>query len=476
MKREDGFTVVEVLVALLILVLGAIAVLTAIDAATRNTYRADQKQVAINRAQLELEQIREMPYQDVALDRAPAFVNDKTDPRYRINGSGQFALGWNGTTPSNYATMDVDLNSDPANLISPGPTSFTSGDVSGKVYRFVVWQDDPGCLVVCPGTEDYKRVIVVVTLDHTAVSYAQNYVEMQSNVSDPNATTLSGRSPDGGPLVTTQQFFLSDTPCYNATANDWSTRDATGNHAAHNTLGNCGTSGSPGTNSPDGLYASAPSDPDPNDPNNPTEYEFATDLSPPAAARGLQMPRQTPRANGQPACDNLDVNAPTNVPTLLTNAAGDQYKIHRWVSQPMSSSFTIAGSGTSAAVTLKLWTATTVSSPTPIPAGICAWLFIRTNGLDTYLPNADSPTLRDSRGQPVFKLTEQDWPQGQWTAAPAFLMNTTSGTVVPAGSRLGVAVAVNGDVTAANQNVLEFMYDYPDEASRLEVQTTTPLP
>ncbi len=53
-------------------------------------------------------------------------------------------------------------------------------------------------------------------------------------------------------------------------------------------------------------------------------------------------------------------------------------------------------------------------------------------------------------------------------------MNTTSGLRsrrIP----LGVAVAVNGDVTAASQNVLEFMYDYPDEASRLEVQTTTPL-
>jgi prepilin-type N-terminal cleavage/methylation domain-containing protein len=478
MMREDGFTVVEVLVALVILVVGAMGVLTAFDAATRNTFRADQQQVALNRAQQELEQIRQMPYEDVALNRAPALVNDKGDPRYRINGSGQFALGWDGTTPSNYAAMDVDLNSDPTSLINPGPTPFTSGDVSGKVYRFVVWQNDPGCpIVICPGDQDYKRVVVVVAMNGTASSLTQNYVEVQSNVSDPNATTLSGRSPDGGPLVTTQQFFLSDTPCYNASGLGWSNRDAIGDHAAHNTLGNCGTSVAPGTNPPDGLYASAPSDPDPNDPNNPTEYEFASDLSPlPPPARGLQMPRQTPRASGQPACDNLDINAPSNNPVLLTNASGDQYKIHRWVTQPMSSAFTIAGTGTSAAMTLKLWTATTVSSPTAIPAGMCAWLFVRTNGVDTYLPNADSPTALDSRGQPYFRLTESDWPQGQWTAAPAFLMNTASGTTVPAGSRLGLAIAVNGAVTAANQNVLEFMYDYPDEASRLEVQTTTPLP
>jgi len=254
MMREDGFTIVEVLVALVILVVGAVAVLTAFDAATRNTFRADQAQVALNRAQQELEQIRQMPYEDVALNRAPATSTDRTDPRFRVNGAGQFALGWDGTTPSNYAAMDVDLNSDPVNLINPGPTPFTSGDVSGKVYRFVVWQDDPSCpIVICPGGQDYKRVIVVVALNNTSGAQAQNYVEMQSNVSDPNATTLSGRSPDGGPLVTTQQFFLSDTPCYNASANGWSTRDATGNHPAHNTLGNCGTAVAPGTNPPDGL-------------------------------------------------------------------------------------------------------------------------------------------------------------------------------------------------------------------------------
>jgi prepilin-type N-terminal cleavage/methylation domain-containing protein len=458
MNREDGFTIVEVLVGLVILVIGAVAVLTAMDAATRNTFRADQRQVLINRAQLELEKIRQMDYEDVGLSRAPAFVDDKLDPRYRVNGQGQFALGWDGTTASNYTTLDVDLNSDPANLIHPGPTAFTSGSVSGKVYRFVVWQNDPNCVAVCPGSQDYKRVIVVAALNGGAISSPQSYVEMQSNVSDPDATTLSGQNPGGGPLVTTQQFFLSDTRCYNTSADGWTTRIAVGDHVTHNTTGDCGTVESPGPNAPDGLYPSAPSDPDPDDPNDPTEYEFASDLSPPPPARGLQMPRQ-------PTCNSNDT------------ASGSQYRIHRWVSQPMSSNFVISGTqGQAAAVTLKLWTATTVPSPTPIRAGICAWLFVRGAGVDTYLPNVDTPSMQDAGGRPYFTLTHADWPQGQWTAAPALLMNTASGTQVPTGSRLGVAVAVNGQVTRADQDVLEFMYDYPDEASRLEVQTTTPLP
>jgi prepilin-type N-terminal cleavage/methylation domain-containing protein len=457
MSRDDGFTVVEVLVGLVIMAIGAIAVLTAMDAATRNTFRADQRQVAINRAQLELEKIRQMDYDDVALSRAPAFVNDKLDPRYRVNGQGQFALGWDGNEASNYTTLDVDLNSDPANLIHPGPTAFTSGDVSGKVYRFVVWQNDPNCVAVCPGSQDYKRVVVAVAVNAGGASYTQNYVEMASNVADPDATTLSGQNPGGGPLVTTQQFFLSDTRCYNTAPDGWAARIAVGDHATHNTTGTCGTVNSPGTNPPDGLYPSAPSDPDPDDPNNPPEYEFASDLSPPPPARGLQMPRQA-------TCNSND------------SASGSQYRIHRWVTQPLSSNFVISGApGQAAAVTLKLWTATTVPSPTPIRAGICAWLFVRTGLIDTYLPNLDAPTQLDASGRPYFTLTHQDWPQGQWTAAPALLMNTAQ-TVVPAGSRLGVAVAVNGEVTPADQDVLEFMYDYPDEASRLEVQTTTPLP
>ena len=30
-------------------------------------------------------------------------------------------------------------------VVNPGPEPFTSGDVSGNIYRFIVWQDDPTC-------------------------------------------------------------------------------------------------------------------------------------------------------------------------------------------------------------------------------------------------------------------------------------------------------------------------------------------
>ena len=106
MKRQEGFALVELLVAVLILAIGAIAVLGVVDASTRNTFRAEQTQVAINRAQREIEQIRQLDYKDVALTTTPAASSDPEDPRYRVSGS-DFALGWDGTTRSNYAEMAV---------------------------------------------------------------------------------------------------------------------------------------------------------------------------------------------------------------------------------------------------------------------------------------------------------------------------------------------------------------------------------
>ena len=80
MRREEGIAVVELLVAVLILATGAIAVLGIFDASTRNTFRAEQTQVAINRAQRELEQIRQLAYKDVALTTTPAASSDPKDP------------------------------------------------------------------------------------------------------------------------------------------------------------------------------------------------------------------------------------------------------------------------------------------------------------------------------------------------------------------------------------------------------------
>ncbi len=72
-------------------------------------------------------------------------------------------------------------------VINPGPTKFTSGDVSGSIYRYVVWRNDEKCSEIsCPGTQDYKQVIVAVKMDKTGnLSSQRGYVEVQSDFIDP---------------------------------------------------------------------------------------------------------------------------------------------------------------------------------------------------------------------------------------------------------------------------------------------------
>jgi type II secretory pathway pseudopilin PulG len=454
MKREEGIAVVELLVAVLILATGAIAVLGIFDASIRNTFRAEQTQVAINRAQRELEQVRQLAYKDVALITTPAASSDPKNPSYRVSGS-DFALGWDGTTPSDNAEMVVKgIGGVSDGSVSPGPTSFTSGDVSGKVYRYVVWRDDPNCGLVpnsaidaCPGPHDYKRVVVIVKLDDTAISHTRTYTEVQSNFSDPDASTQTSNDPGaGGPSLTAQQFFLSDTTCNNAAR-----QDVTQDHAEHQTWGTCED---PNPQKPDGLYTDAPPDPDPNDPSIPLLYDYASDVEPslnPDQDKGLQLIRQ-------------DVNG-----CSFSGGASPQYKIHRWVSQPLGMAFQLSGQAT-----LEFYTRTI--NDVNAQGTICVFVFIRkeTAAECSPLPPPCDTQLIDSTNPPnaFFVHSENPWPAGAWTRRRVSM--SFSSTTATAGQRVGVEIAVRRNGTTGD--VLQFMYDHPDYPSRLEVKTSTPLP
>jgi type II secretory pathway pseudopilin PulG len=454
MRREEGFAIVELLVAVLILATGAIAVLGIFDASTRNTFRAEQTQVAINRAQRELEQIRQLAYQDVALTTTPPASSDSKHPGYRVSGS-DFALGWDGTTPSDNAEMVVkNIGGVTDGSVNPGPTSFTSGDISGKVYRYVVWRDDPNCELVpnstidaCPGSHDYKRVVVIVKLDDAPISFTRAYTEVQSNFSDPEATTqTSNDAGAGGPSLTAQQFFLSDATCNNSAR-----QDITADHAEHQTWGACDD---PNPQKPDGLYTEAPPDPDPNDPGVPLVYDYANDVEPslnPDQDKGLQLLRQ-------------DVNG-----CSFSGGASPQYKIHRWVSQPLPLPFVMSGQAT-----IEFYTRTI--NDVNAQGTICLFVFIRkeTTGECSPLPPPCDTQLIDSANPPnaFFVYSENPWPAGAWTRRR--IQMGFSSTTATTGQRVGVEIAVRRNGTTGD--LLEFMYDHPDYPSRLEVKTSTPLP
>jgi hypothetical protein len=139
---ESGLTIIEVLVAAVVLVLGAAATFGVLGAATKNAQRAKSTQVALDLAQEELERLHSVPYASLALDSQPKPASSSLNPGFRVKGT-EFAL--QRSPMAAYGPLVVD----PEKGVSP-ESEFFSGDtehggIKGRLYRYEVWRNDPTC-------------------------------------------------------------------------------------------------------------------------------------------------------------------------------------------------------------------------------------------------------------------------------------------------------------------------------------------
>lgn len=453
---------VEVLVAALILSIAAMTTFGLLSSATKNTVRAKATQVALDRAQQEMEKLHSLTNKQLAMTSVPAHASSDLDPGYRVKaGGGTFALSrspigeyeemvYNGGSLIGGGTVQ-------GGVVNPGPVSFTSGDISGEVYRYIVWRDDELCLD-CPG-QDYKQIVVAVKLDSPPSQAAERgYVEVQSNFVDPTDSIESDPKPGAEGVVTAQQFYLSDTPC--AATGVTERQEITGEHLLHNTLGTCadGLQNEATEGAPDALLLGAPPDPAPEDPDNPIRYDYANDfyLEPtPDTDKGLQI-----RRDDTAGCH------------FSPGGSIAQSQVHRWVTDPMAAEFKLTGK-----VTLKLFTRTLNTAS--YRAGICVFLFKRNlSGEDSLLLNKQGgdPFWTSSSGGvgnwPTVEIVEgrEKWPVETVTMEVA-------GTPYPigVGERLGMAITVDPAKMTPGADGIGINYDFPEEPSRIEVETTTPL-
>jgi type II secretory pathway pseudopilin PulG len=462
MSREEGLTIVEVLVAALVLVLGSFATFGVLSAATVNTQRAKATQVALNRAEQEMEALRSLSNKELALTATPPHSSDAHNPDYRVT-SDTFAL--TREPPGSYANLIVNGGSlygggeVEGGVVSPGPTSFSSGDVTGEVYRYVVWRNDPSCPEsACPGTQDFKQIIVAVKLDTPPNQPGERgYVEVQSDFINPKASSLNNPVPGAEGVVTAQQFFLSDTSCSASGATE--RQEITGNHPLHNTLGTCASGLQTGSTlgAPDTLLLGAPPDPTPEDPSNPPLYDYSNDYPgqpppTPETAKGIQLRRdETSGCNYVP-----------------TGATAPQWQVHRWVTDPMAAEFNMTEKATldfyTRALSDSLYTGT-----------LCVYLFDRhetgspPKAEDKLLANMVNPS------QTWWTYTPQGngyWPRNKWEEV-RLTMSFKGPQKIPAGDRLGVALSVERANTQGD--AIGILYDHPNYRTRIEVDTTTPL-
>jgi prepilin-type N-terminal cleavage/methylation domain-containing protein len=447
--REEGFTLIEVLVAALILVIGSFAAFGLLRAATINNQRAKATQVALDRAQQELEVLRGLTDEQLALTEPPPSSSNPKNPDYRVV-SGTFYLNRNRTgehpelvakNGSLYGGGFITTGS-----VDPGPTPFTSGNVSGKIYRYIVWRNDTSCPEsTCPGTQDYKQVVVAVQLDKAANQASeQGYVEVQSTFINPKDSAKNDPIPGGNGVTTAQQFFLSDTRC--SSTGSTVRQEVLESHTLHNTLGSCASTD--GT-APDALVLGAPPDPLPADPTQPLEYDYSTDyplgvLS--AAAKGIQL-----RRDDSSGCHEIP-----------TGTAVPQWQVHRWVTDPMASELKM-----SERVTLVI--KTRAINETGYTGSLCIYLFDRVEKggkpEDSYFLNKQTGTKGWS-----WSPSSSQWPR-EWFEIQVPMLFNGPYPLEP-GHRLGLALSVNGKTGG---DAVSLMYDHPSFRARLEVETPTPI-
>jgi len=481
---EAGLTMVEVLVAAIVLVLGAAATFGILGAATRNAQRAKATQVALDLAQEELERLHSLPYDCssvpagegcLAVDHVPSHENGEKKPNSRINGS-LFAL--QRDPPNAYFPLDVEAEKgfSPESHFQTGESGF--GAIEGTIYRYVVWRDDPSCTTeACEETEhDYKQLVVAVKPDTPVAQQSETgYVEVQSAVGPPPAVSDEERQKEREKEeqeakekeeeenagqdsdITAQQFFLSDTSC--SASGTTEGLEVSGDHLLHNTLGTCASGQQSGTTlgAPDALLDSAPLDPYPEDEALPVLHDYADDfyLEPtPDTDKGVQIRRDdTSGCHYDP-----------------TGTAHPESQVHRWVTDPMPQDFEMGGK-----VVLEFYTRTL--NDALYTGTLCVFLYERTeSGSGKSTVAEDEPLIAKSQGTPYWTYTPEGngyWPRNSWAKVRLTMEFEEAPKTIDEDNRLVLALSVDRANTPAD--AIPVMYDHPNYAARLEVDTKTPI-
>ncbi|HYH54912.1 MAG TPA: hypothetical protein VD761_12365 [Solirubrobacterales bacterium] len=454
---EAGLTIIEVVVAAVVLAMGAMATFGILASATKNVQRAKATQVALDLAQEEVERLRSVPFESLAVNRVPSPSSSQLNPNYRMQGT-TFAL--QRTPVSEYGPLVVSEGgvSPESEFVSGNPSA---GGVTGTVFRYVVWRNDESCSEAdCPGTEDYKQVVVAVQPSKPGNQTSERgYVEVQSDRIDPEALNEPPAEEEeeepeggggGGPL-TAQQFYLSDTPC--AATGPTLRATITGDHLLHNTLGTCASgpqTGSSKPGAPDTLLLSGPPDPDPADQTNPALYDYSNDfyLEPtPDTDKGLQIRHD-------------DTSGCHYVPTGTTNP---ESQAHRWVTDSFTQAFRMSGK-----VTLEFYTR--ALNDGLYTGSLCVYLFDRSDsaGEDSFLV--------DKQTGATYWVYEPEgngfWPRNIWTRV-RLTMDFSPHMILPT-HRLGIGLSVD-PANIPPDAAIPIMFDHPSYPTRIEVDTTTPI-
>lgn len=147
--EQAGFTVIEVLVAAFILVVGLLGLIATFDSSRNVTNSADLKNFALDRAQREIEQMHALPFTSLAMSSIPAASSSPSDPTSNIVASASpktFKWDPDSTSETPEPLVWVGSGSTTADgATSGGVTPITtvsraSARAAGSNYGYTVWR------------------------------------------------------------------------------------------------------------------------------------------------------------------------------------------------------------------------------------------------------------------------------------------------------------------------------------------------
>jgi Tfp pilus assembly protein PilV len=193
MGREEGFTIVEALVAALVLTIGSLAVAMTFIAAIHNVQRSRESQFGISVAQREMEWVRSHDFADVALSATPAApsdIRDELSPLDRVlPGQASFSVNRKETQANTTAFQNAMpfVDDIAGGFSNTKEVRYLEGadegtQVQATVYRFVLCEEQ-----VLPSNCDSKRIVIDVVPKVNAIERGRqrNYYELQSTIVNP---------------------------------------------------------------------------------------------------------------------------------------------------------------------------------------------------------------------------------------------------------------------------------------------------
>ena len=444
-RSQDGFTLIEVLLAMTLMSIGIAATLSVFGSSGRSTVVSQQTNVAAAQAQAAIDQLSTMTYGKLGLTSTPASSTNPKDPGSRVSGST--LLIKTGLSETFVLASDSGQS---AAAVDPTPTSFSVGAggavITGKVYRYVTWRDETCQNGVCDGTQNTKRITVAVTIDQVATNPVLNPVWLSEIVTDPSAlppgASSSGSTNSGANPVSAQNFYLYNTRCNQTTRQAITGAEATHNTASFGyapdyTLGHFSTCETATTTMrPDLMGKTVP----PGNSSTPL-YKYSTDLSG-SYTGGLAMKK------GVTSCPRYYYDQRQ---TTDGTAAANQWTVHGWGSPTFATNFGINGQAT-----VSLFTSTL--------GGVSAKGVICATLTDRYIFS----------GYPIDRVlgsstyTLDPWPTS--TKRTTFTFAIPDDADILAGHRLMFFLSVMSTSTSD----LNFVYDHPIYPSFVEIATDTP--